>query len=212
MSDALGACRELHPVYRRLLKAALEELERIEKQIHPFDQEMSDLLRPYQDQVERLAEVPGLGVDSAQQILAQVGSRAATFPSAGELASWVGACPGDHESAGVSHGHRSPKGNRHMRRILNQAANAAVKFKGSIFQILYRRYVPRLGHKQTICVIAHRLCRLIWKILNQEVHYQERGPLVSERSRRRRAAKMIRELRSLGYRIELANTPSLAPA
>ena len=212
LTDALGACQELSPVYRRLLQRVLEELQLIEKQISQLDQEMADLLRPHQDQVQRLAEVPGLGVDSAPQIMAQVGATAATFPSAGELSSWVGACPGDNESAGVSYGHRSPKGNRHMRRILNQAANAAVKSKGSIFQILYRRYVSRLGHKQTIWVIAHRLCRLIWKILHQGVHYQERGPMVSERSKHRRAAKMIRELRSLGYRVELANSPSLAPA
>ena len=205
LSDALGACRDLPAVYRRLLKAALEELDLIEKQIGQLDQEMADLLRPYQDPVERLAEVPGLGVDSAQQIMAQVGPTAATFASARELCSWVGVCPGDNESAGVSHGHRSPKGNRHMRRILNQAANAAVKYKESIFQILYRRYVPRLGHKQTIWVIAHRLCRLIWKILRQGVRYQERGPMVSEKSKNRRAAKMIRELRSLGYRVELAS-------
>ena len=71
LRDALGACQELHPVYRRLLKAALQELELIDKQIGQLDQEMADLLRPYQDQVERLAEVPGLGVDSAQQIMAQ---------------------------------------------------------------------------------------------------------------------------------------------
>jgi transposase len=204
LSDALGACRELNPVYRRLLKAVLEQLELIEKQIGQLDQEIADLLRPYQDQVERLAEVPGLGVDSAQQILAQVGPSAAVFPTAGDLASWVGACPGEEESAGVNYSHRSPKGNRPMRRILNQAANAAVKCKGSIFQILYRRYVPRLGHNQTIGVIAHRLCRLIWKLLHQEVHYQEKGPEVTKRSKQRRAAKMIRELRKLGYRVEPA--------
>ena len=212
LRDALGACQELHPVYRRLLRAALEELELIDKQIRQLDQEMADLLRPYQDQVERLAEVPGLGVDSAQQIIAQVGATAATFPSEGDLSSWVGACPGDDETAGVSRSHRSPKGNRPMRRILNQAANAAVKHKGSIFEVLYRRYVPRLGHNQTIGVIAHRLCRLIWKILHQAVRYEERGPAVSKKSKLRRAARMIRELRSLGYRIELANSQSVAPA
>jgi hypothetical protein len=38
--------------------------------------------------------------------------------------------------------------NRHMRRLLNQVANAAVKVKGSIFEIIYRRCVPRLGHNQ----------------------------------------------------------------
>ena len=114
--------------------------------------------------------------------------------------------------AGVSRSHRSPKGNRQMRRILNQAANAAVKLKGSIFEILYRRYVPRLGHNQTIGVIAHRLCRLIWKILHQGVPYQERGPALSKKSKQNRAARMIRELRSLGYRIEHVSSQSLTPA
>jgi len=46
----------------------------------------------------------------------------------------------------VNRSKRSPKGNRQMRRILNQAANAAVKHKGSIFEIVYRRLVLRLGH------------------------------------------------------------------
>ena len=64
--------------------------------------------------------------------------------------------PGDEESAGVNYSHRSLKGNRHMRRLLNQAANAAVKVKGSIFEVIYRRCVPRLGHNQAIGVIAHR--------------------------------------------------------
>jgi len=43
-----------------------------------------------------------------------------------------------------------------MRRVLNQSANAAVKVKGSIFEIAYRRCVPRLGHNQAIGAIAHR--------------------------------------------------------
>jgi transposase len=212
LRDALGACQELNPVYRRLLKAVLEELELIEKQIGQLDQEIADLLRPHQNQVQRLAEIPGLGVDSAQQILAEVGATAAAFPSERNLSSWVGACPGDDETAGVSRSHRSPRGNRQMRRILNQAANAAVKYKGSIFQILYRRYVPRLGHNQTIGVIAHRLCRLIWKILHQGVHYEERGPEVNKKSQQYRAARMIRDLRSLGYRIELPNSQAPVPA
>jgi len=38
----------------------------------------------------------------------------------------MGACPGNEESAGVNYSHRGPKGNRQMRRVLNQAANAAV--------------------------------------------------------------------------------------
>ncbi len=202
LRDALGACAELNPVYRRLLKMALEELQLIEEQTSQLDQEMATLLSHHQDAVKRLAEVPGLGVDSAQQIIAEVGATAATFPSEKHLSSWVGACPGDEESAGVNFSHHSPKGNRHMRRILNQTANAAVKAKGSIFEIVYRRSVPRMGHNQAIGVIAHRHCRLIWLILHQGVRYEEGGPALSKRSKRQRTARMIRELRRLGYRVE----------
>jgi transposase len=106
--------------------------------ISQLDREIAALLGEYQDAVRRLAEIPGLGVESARQIMAEVGAKAATFAAAKNLVSWVGACPGEEESAGVNRSKRSPKGNRHMRRILNQCANAAVRRKGSIFEILYR--------------------------------------------------------------------------
>ncbi len=208
LCDALGASKELNPVYRRLVKMALEELQLIEQQMDQLDHEIADLLSQHQTAVQRLAEVPGLGVNSAHQIIAEVGATAATFPSEKHLASWVGVCPGEEESAGVSASNRSPKGNRFMRRLLNQAANAAVKVKGSIFEIVFRRLLPRLGYQQAIWAIAHRLCRLIWKILHQGVRYDERGPAVSQRSRGARTAKMIRELRSLGYNVELSGNPA----
>lgn len=211
LCDALGACTELNPVYRRLVKMALEELQLIEQQRDKLEQEIATLLRQHEDAVQRLAEVPGLGVDSAQQIIAEVGATAATFASAKNLASWVGACPGEQESAEVSYSHRSPKGSRHMRRILNQAANAAVRLKGSIFEIVYRRLVPRLGHHQTIGAIAHRFCRLIWLILRRGVRYEERGPAVSQRSKCQRTRKMIQALRKLGYRVEPLTVVPNAP-
>jgi transposase len=212
LCDVLGACTDLQPVYRRLLKMVLEQLQFLERQIDQLDQEMANLLNQHQDAVKRLAEMPGLGVDSAQQIITEVGPTAATFPSAKCLSSWVGACPGHDESAGVNYSHRSPKGNRHMRRILNQTANAAVKVKGSIFEIAYRRCVPRLGHNQAIGAIAHRQCRLIWLILHQGVRYEERGLAVSEKSKQYRTERMIRQLRRLGYRIERPTAQHPSPA
>jgi len=176
---------KLNAVYRRLLKMALEELQLIDEQIGQLDQEMASL-----------------GMDWAQQIIAEVGPTAATFPSEKCLSSWMGACPCDNESAGMNYSHRSPKGNRHMRRLLNQAANAAARTKGSIFEIVYRRSVPRLGHNQAIGAIAHRQCRLIWLILHQGVRYEERGPAVTKQSKQKSTARMIRQLRGLGYRIE----------
>jgi transposase len=208
LRDALGACTGIHSVYRRLLKMALADLQFIEEQISQLDQEIATLLREHQDAVQRLAEVPGLGVDSAQQILAEVGAKAATFAAAKNLVSWVGACPGDEESSGVNRSKRSPKGNRQMRRTLNQCANAAVKHKGSIFEIVYRRLVPRLGHKKTIGAIVHRLCQLIWLILHKGIRYDERGPAVCEKSKRLRTQRMICTLRKLGYRLVPFGVPA----
>jgi hypothetical protein len=86
----------------------------------------------------------------------------------------------------------APKGDRRAStaRLLNQAANSAVKTKGSIFELVYRRLVPRLGHQQAIGAIANRLCRLIWKILHDGITYDERGPAVTTERLRGRSAKM----------------------
>src|SRR5437870_12678081 len=65
----------------------------------------------------------------------------------------MAACPGTEESDGKNYSHRCPKGNRQMRRVLNQAANAAVKAKSTVFAVVYRRLVPRLGHAQAIGAI-----------------------------------------------------------
>lgn len=212
LRDALGACAQLHGVYRRLLKMALEELKLMEDQIEQLEGEASDLIRPHQDAVQRVAEVPGFGVDSAVQMIAEVGAAAVAFPTQKALSSWVGVCPGDEESAGQPHSTRSPKGNRAMRRLLNQAAHAAVKVPGSIFEVTFRRLLPRLGYQQAIWAIAHRLCRLLWKILHDGIRYQELGPAVSAKSKRTRTARMIRELKALGYRVDAGPLPVGTPA
>ncbi len=64
----------------------------IEDHLGQLDQQMADLLTAHHDAVQCLAEVPGLGVDSAQQINAAVGATAATFPSPEHLASCTSAC------------------------------------------------------------------------------------------------------------------------
>ena len=62
------------------MKMALEELRLIDEQIGELDKGMASLLSEHQDAVQRLAEVPGLGVDSAQQIIAEVGPPQRPFP------------------------------------------------------------------------------------------------------------------------------------
>ena len=204
LKDALGACLQLSPVYRRLIQMALQELKLIDGQIEQLEHEAASLMQAHQDAIQRLAEVPGLGPDSALQLIAEVGATAAAFDSPKQLASWVGVCPGDEESAGQSKSTRSPKGNKQVRRILDQAAHAAVKTKGSIFEITFRRLLSRMNYQSAIWAIAHRLCRLIWLILHKGVSYQERGEEVSAKSKQTRTTRMIRELKKLGYRVEKA--------
>ena len=106
-----------HPLHRQMLGLKLERLRLIDDQIAKLNSLIAEAMTPHQDTVVRLAEVPGLGIDSAQQVIAEVGPTAATFPSAAELTSWVGTCPGKEESAEENSSSRSAKGNKYMRRV-----------------------------------------------------------------------------------------------
>lgn len=206
LRDALRAAPSIPAGYRQLLKQYLEEIQMQERHIAELDRELGAALKEHQEAVVRLAEVPGLGADSAQQIIAEVGAQAAVFPTAGDLCSWVGTCPGEEESAEQSKSARSPKGNRPMRRILNQAANAAIKAKGTVFEAHYHRIRGRdpNKHKVAVWAVANRLCRLIWKILHQGVVYEERGYRPNARALRQRAARLIKQLRHMGYNVPIS--------
>ena len=207
LTDALVGASQMTSRRRRLLQLFLERLQLIDSQIDTLERDLADVLREHQDAVTRLGQVPGFGVESAHQIIAEVGPQAASFPSAGHLASWVGCSPGREESAEKSKSDRSPRGSSVMRRILNQAAHAAVKAKGSVFQDFYHRIVTRLGRKKAIWAVAHKLCRIAWKVLHDGITYQERGARPDPITIHRRISKLFRELRRLGY--QLQPTPTL---
>jgi transposase len=199
--DALSA--KPQPMHRQLLSLFLTRLELIESQMATLETMIGEGMKAHQEAIIRLAEMPGLGVDSAQQIIAEIGPQAAAFPSAAQLASWVGVCPGREESAGESVSNRSPKGNRSMRRLLNQLAHAAVRKQGCYLQIIFRRLALRMGYGKAIWAIAHRLCRLIWKVLHDGVRYVEHGLTVAPITLKRRRQRLVTELRKLGYQVEL---------
>jgi len=204
---------KVQPMHQRLLGLYLERLQLIDDQIDELKRMIAEALQQHQDAVQRLAEVPGFGANSAQQMIAEVGPEAATFPSAGEMASWVGTCPGKNESAEENHSSRSAKGNRYARRVLTEAANAVVKTKGSHWQAVFRRLLPRLGYQQAVWAVAHRLCRVVWKILHDQVRYVEQGVNRDPKARANRARTLARALRHLGYKVELTPlTPTPAQA
>jgi len=203
LQDVLSAAPTLSALHRQILGLFLSRLELIESQMEILNKSIATGLNCYHEAVQRLAEVPGFGIDSAHQVIAEVGAGAESFASPEQMASWVGVCPGREESAEVSKSNRSPKGNRMMRRLLTQVANAAVKSKGSVFQNLYRKFVVRMGHQKAIWAIAHRLCRLAWKILHQGVHYIEYGNQPNPKAIRKRTNRLLRDLRALGYHVQI---------
>jgi transposase len=200
-----------HPLHQKMLAFELERLRLLDEQIAKLNSLIAQAMKPHQDAVIRLAEVPGLGIDSAQQIIAEVGVTASTFSSAAEFTSWVGTCPGKEESAEENHNSRSAKGNKYMRRVLNQAAHAAARSKGTHFQAVFRRLLPRLGYQSAVWAIAHRLCRLVWKILHEGIRYIEQGIESEPKLLIHRAQYLARQLRRFGYNVQI--TPdNRAPA
>jgi transposase len=200
------------PTHLAVLKLFLERLKLLDAQIQSLDKLVAQEMKKHEDAVIRVAEMPGFGVDSAQQIIAEVGVAAETFPSAGEFSSWVGVCPGSNVSAEQNSSSRSPKGNRFVRKVLTQAAQAAVRKKGCHFQSVFRRFLPKLGYNGAIWAIAHRLGRLLWKILHDGVRYIEQGTETNPRAKKRRAQKLAQALRKLGYAVTLTPiTPDLLP-
>jgi transposase len=206
--DALTGRGE--PMHVQILRLSMERLKLLDRQIETLNQMAAGALKKHADAVTRLAEVPGFGVDSAQQVIAEIGSDAKTFSEAGNLASWVGTIPGSDVSAERNHSSRSPKGNKYLRRIFAQAAQAAVRKKGCHFQNVFRRLIPKLGYNGAIWAIANRLCRLAWKILHDRVRYVEQAADTNPQAKKRRAQKLAQDLRKLGYQVLI--TPITPPA
>lgn len=207
--DALtGAMGDIH---RRLLAQHLDRIELIDRQIEELNKLAASLMQSYQEAVTRLIEIPGIGAEAAQEILSEIGPDASAFPSADQLSSWIGVCPGSNESAGKNHSGRSAKGNRFLRRLLSQAAHAAVRTKGSHLQSLFKRLVVRLGYVKAVWAVAHRICQIIWNVLHKGARFIEFSEARNPKAVQRAINHHLKALRRLGYLIP-ASPAALGPA
>ena len=202
LADAVSI--PLDSTHQQLLGLYLEQFALLDTHLETLSVLAAETMRDSQQAIGRLAEIPGIQVIAAQQIVAEVGPQAASFPTAEQFSSWVGTCPGHEESAGENHNARCPKGNRYMRRVLCQAAQAAVKTKNSRFQILFYRLVGRLGYAKAIWAVARHLSVVVWKILHEAVRYVEMGQATTPQAAKRRAQRMVRKLRQLGYTVQIS--------
>ncbi len=85
--------------YHAFLSATmLAHIDTLDATINTVTAHIEAQVRPFQALVDRLA-VPGINQRGAQTILAEIGTDMSRFPTAGDLASWDGVCPGDNEAA-----------------------------------------------------------------------------------------------------------------
>ena len=88
-----GHVRDHHRFLLKVLWDHLLHLEELEGQL---DQRIEESMRPFQDELSRLDEIPGLNQRTAEVLLAELGDEMSVFPSAEHLASWAGMCPGNN--------------------------------------------------------------------------------------------------------------------
>jgi transposase len=210
LADALRG--QPKPRHIAILKLFLERLKLYDEQIDSLNRLIAEELRPHQTVVSRVGAMPGFGVDSAQQIIAEVGHEAAAFDSADAFASWGAFCPGSNITAEQNHSSRCAKGNRFVRRILTEAAQAAIKRKGCHFQTVFRRFLPKLGYNGALWATAHAIARVLWKILHDGVDYVEKGQETTPQAKKRRAQRLKKALRDLGYIVTLTPAQAVASA
>jgi len=212
LQEALAG--RLEPVYRMLLGQHMDQVRLLRKQIEEINRTLAEAMREHLPALQRLSRMPGVDLYAAQELLAEIGPGAAAFASAEHFASWVGVCPGNQESAGVSHNRRSAKGNRYLRRLLCQIAWAAVHTKDSFFAGLFARLKPRIEGKGAMWAVAHRMAKLIWLVLHNQVDYQEKGSAPpNERTLLRKFKRMLKELGHLGLDVRaLLESQLAAPA
>lgn len=199
LSGAMGEHQRL------LLQSLLRQLDFLDAEITGLSEEVAGRTAPFEEAIERLDAVPGIGRRNAEDILAEIGTDMSRFASAAHLASWARLCPSNHESAGkrmaVSTGH----GNRWLRSSLTQAAQAAAHKRDSYFRAQYHRLAARRGKRRAAIALAHTLLVVIYHLLSKHQPYNDLGLLYfDERSQQTIINAAVRRIERLGFTVTIA--------
>jgi transposase len=207
LQEALsGEIREHH---RFLLGMLMDQVEFLERQIDRLTERIAQVPpAPFEEAIARLDEIPGIDRKAAENIVAEVGADLLPFPSAGRLASWVGICPGNHQSAGKRKSGRTTKGNKWLRVVLVQCAWAASRSKGTCLKAMHGRLAARRGKERALVAVGHRLLEIIHNVLKKGRSYQELGEDYQDKKqdKERLAQRLVRRLEKLGVKVTVGAT------
>jgi transposase len=172
------------------------------------------VLTPHAQIVELLSTIPGVQAHAAQVLIAECGLDMTVFPTARHFASWAGACPGHHESAGRRRSGRSRPGPRWLTEQLTESAKAAVRTKDTYLAAHFSQLRGRRGEPKALGAIRHDLLIAYYYIVKDQVPYRDLGPDWQHKrySVEHRARRLQRQLEALGFSVTLEQTDTAQQA
>jgi transposase len=192
------------PHQRFLLAQQLAHIDYLDEAIGTVSAEIAERLGPFEEALARLDSIPGIGRQTAEVLLAEVGLDLTRFPTAGNLASWAGLCPGNNESAGKRHSGRTRKGSPWLRTALVEAAQAASRAKKTYLAAQYHRLVARRGRKKALVAVAHSMLVIVYHLLTRGESYNDLGHMYfDQREQHAVERRLTRRLERLGYKVVL---------
>lgn len=195
--EALGT-EELSAVHCFVARQIMQHIEQIEQRIADMDRYLLDRLQPWQPQLTLLQTIPGIDIQGAAMLLVEIGADMSVFGSAERLASWVGICPGNNESAGKRKSGRIRRGNAWVRRLLCEFAQAAARTRCAL-KAKFQSLTVRKGHKKSVVALGHKMLRIIYAMLASGAPYQDRSVDYEAISVARNAPRWIKMLRKHGF-------------
>ena len=161
--------------HRGLIRHSMRHLAFLEEEIAELDQEIARKVEEDEElrsAVKLVVTIPGVQKTAAAAIVAETGTDMRQFPEAPQLASWIGVCPGNNESAGKRKSGRTTKGNPWARRTLVECGWSATRKKDSATQRLYTRLKPRIQHKRALVAVARWIALQVHETLSRGEPYR----------------------------------------
>jgi transposase len=201
----------LTPTLRFVVQRQLRHIHELDDLIAECDQEVEQRMRPFADQIARLDEIPGVGLRTAQVILAELGSDLTRFPTAQHAAAWAGMCPGNNASGGKRRRAKTRKGSPWLRAALAESAWAAGRCKDGYLPAQFRRLAARRGRKRAIVAVGHTILVIAYHLLARATTYDDLGTAhFDQRDAEHVKRRAVQRLESLGYQVHLTDTSAAA--
>jgi transposase len=206
-----GRFEALHSL---LIGSILAHLDFLDAQIQALSEAIEATLAPLSPgAVTLLCTIPGIGEQTAQTIIGEIGLDMTQFPTAAHLASWAGQCPGNDQSAGKRRSGKTRKGSKWLNIALKDAAMSAIRTRDAYLGALYRRKKAQGGHNKAIGAVKHSMICAIWHMLTTGEIYTDLGPdHFTQRNPERQTKRLVDQLERLGHAVTLGPVPTAQTA